>query len=82
MPKKSNVFINESDQRIFFSLNILIFKQIFNTYIMYALKILLNQYLRLIITSFGVAPCLILMLFLLSIYHGVMKPAVHYIVIR
>jgi putative ABC transport system permease protein len=46
---------------------------------MYALKTLSRQYLRFIITSFGIALCLILMLFLLAIYHGVADASVRYV---
>lgn len=46
---------------------------------MYALKSLLNQYLRFIITAFGISLCLILMLFLLAIYHGVSDASVRYV---
>ena len=37
---------------------------------MYAIKTLVNQYLRFIITVFGIALCVVLMLFLLAIYRG------------
>ena len=46
---------------------------------MYAIKTLLNQYLRFIITVFGIALCVILMLFILSIYKGSADGAVQYI---
>ncbi len=46
---------------------------------MYALKTLLNQYLRFIITAFGIALCVILMLFLLAVYRGAADGAVQYI---
>jgi putative ABC transport system permease protein len=46
---------------------------------MYAIKILLNQYLRFIITVFGIALCVILMLFILSVYKGSADGAVQYI---
>ena len=46
---------------------------------MYAVKTLLNQYLRFIITVFGIALCVILMLFILSIYKGSADGAVQYI---
>jgi putative ABC transport system permease protein len=46
---------------------------------MYALKTLSNQYLRFIITAIGVSLCLILMLFLLAIYHGVSDASVRYV---
>src|SRR5215831_2162179 len=46
---------------------------------MYALKILLNQYLRFFITAFGIALCLLLMLFLLAIYDGVSDASVRYV---
>ena len=46
---------------------------------MYALKTLLNQYLRFIITAFGIALCVILMLFLLAVYKGAADGAVQYI---
>jgi putative ABC transport system permease protein len=46
---------------------------------MYAFKTLSKQYLRFIITSFGVSLCLLLMLFLLAIYHGVSDASVRYV---
>ena len=46
---------------------------------MYALKTLAKQYLRFIITAFGVALCLVLMLFLLAIYYGVSDASVRYV---
>jgi putative ABC transport system permease protein len=46
---------------------------------MYAIKTLAKQYLRFIITAFGVALCLILMLFLLAIYYGVSDASVRYV---
>ncbi|HYV90297.1 MAG TPA: FtsX-like permease family protein [Chitinophagales bacterium] len=46
---------------------------------MYALKTLLNQYLRFIITAFGVSLCLLMMFFLFAIYHGVSEGTVRYI---
>lgn len=46
---------------------------------MYAFKSLSKQYLRFIITSFGVALCLLLMLFLLAIYRGVSDASVRYV---
>jgi putative ABC transport system permease protein len=46
---------------------------------MYAFKTLANQYLRFIITAFGISLCLILMLFLLAIYHGVSDASVRYV---
>jgi putative ABC transport system permease protein len=46
---------------------------------MYAIKTLAKQYLRFIITTFGIALCLILMLFLLAIYHGVSDASVRYV---
>jgi putative ABC transport system permease protein len=46
---------------------------------MYALKILAKQYLRFTITIFGVALCLMLMLFLLAIYYGVSDASVRYV---
>ena len=46
---------------------------------MYVLKTLMNQYLRSIITVFGIALCVILMLFLLSIYKGSADGSVEYI---
>jgi putative ABC transport system permease protein len=46
---------------------------------MYALKSLLKQFGRFIITSFGIALCVILMLFLLAIYKGVADGSVRYI---
>jgi Na+-transporting methylmalonyl-CoA/oxaloacetate decarboxylase gamma subunit len=48
-------------------------------YLMYALKILAKQYLRFTITIFGVALCLMLMLFLLAIYYGVSDASVRYV---
>jgi putative ABC transport system permease protein len=45
----------------------------------YALKTLAKQYLRFIITAFGVALCLMLMLFLLAIYYGVSDASVRYV---
>jgi putative ABC transport system permease protein len=46
---------------------------------MYAFKTLLNQYLRFIITVFGIALCIILMLFLLAVYKGAADGAIQYI---
>jgi putative ABC transport system permease protein len=46
---------------------------------MYALKTLVKQYLRFSITALGIALCLILMLFLLAIYHGVSDSSVRYV---
>jgi len=46
---------------------------------MYALKTLLDQRLRFVLTVFGVALCVILMLFLLSIYKGVSDGSVEYV---
>ena len=46
---------------------------------MYALKTLLKQYRRFVITSFGIALCVVLMLFLLAIYKGVADGSVRYI---
>ncbi len=46
---------------------------------MYALKTLAIQYLRFIITAFGIALCLMLMLFLLAIYNGVSDASVRYV---
>ncbi len=46
---------------------------------MYALKTLLNQYVRFIVTSLGISLCLILMLFLLAIYSGVSDASVRYV---
>jgi putative ABC transport system permease protein len=46
---------------------------------MYAFKALAKQYLRFIITAFGVALCLVLMLFLLAIYYGVSDASVRYV---
>ncbi len=46
---------------------------------MYALKTLAKQYLRFIITAFGIALCLMLMLFLLAIYYGVSDASVRYV---
>ncbi len=46
---------------------------------MYALKILLSQKLRLILTVGGISLCVILMLFLLGIYRGVADGSVEYI---
>ncbi len=46
---------------------------------MYALKTLSKQYLRFIVTSVGVALCLLLMLFLLAIYYGVSDASVRYV---
>ena len=40
---------------------------------------LLNQYVRFIITAFGISLCLILMLFFLAIYHGVSDSSVRYV---
>jgi len=48
-------------------------------HLMYALKILAKQYLRFTITIFGVALCLMLMLFLLAIYYGVSDASVRYV---
>ncbi len=47
--------------------------------IMFALKTLLAQHLRFILTVFGIALCVILMLFLLSIYKGVSVGSVEYV---
>ena len=46
---------------------------------MYAIKTLAKQYLRFIITAFGIALCLLLMLFLLAIYYGVSDASVRYV---
>jgi putative ABC transport system permease protein len=46
---------------------------------MYALKTLLNQSGRFIITSLGIALCIILMLFLLAIFKGVADGAMRYL---
>jgi putative ABC transport system permease protein len=46
---------------------------------MYAFKSLAKQYLRFIITSVGIALCLMLMLFLLAIYYGVSDASVRYV---
>ena len=46
---------------------------------MYAFKTLINQRGRFIITSFGIALCIILMLFLLSIFRGVATGCMRYI---
>jgi putative ABC transport system permease protein len=46
---------------------------------MYALKILINQKLRLFLTVGGISLCVILMLFLLGIYRGVADGSVEYI---
>jgi putative ABC transport system permease protein len=46
---------------------------------MYVLKTILNQYLRSVITIFGIALCVVLMLFLLSIYKGSADGSVQYI---
>jgi putative ABC transport system permease protein len=46
---------------------------------MYALKTLSKQYLRFLITAFGVALCLMLMMFLFAIYHGVSDASVRYV---
>jgi len=46
---------------------------------MYALKTLLKQYGRFIMTSLGIALCVVLMLFLLAIYKGVADGSVRYI---
>jgi ABC-type antimicrobial peptide transport system permease subunit len=46
---------------------------------MYVLKTLLNQYLRSTITVFGIALCVVLMLFLLSIYKGSADGSVQYV---
>ncbi len=47
--------------------------------IMFALKTLLEQHLRFILTVFGIALCVMLMLFLLSVYKGVSVGSVEYI---
>lgn len=62
-----------------FRLIIHTFELIFNSSNLYALKTLLNQYLRFIITSLGISLCLILMLFLLAIYNGVSDASVRYV---
>jgi putative ABC transport system permease protein len=46
---------------------------------MYALKTLFNQFLRFIITVFGVSLCIMLMLFILAIHHGVSDASVRYV---
>ncbi len=46
---------------------------------MYTLKTLLDQRLRLILTICGVALCVMLMLFLLSVYRGVEQGSVEYV---
>jgi ABC-type antimicrobial peptide transport system permease subunit len=46
---------------------------------MYVLKTLFNQYLRSAITIFGIALCVVLMLFLLSIYKGSADGSVQYV---
>jgi len=46
---------------------------------MYAIKALFNQFSRFILTAFGISLCLILMLFLLSLYHGVSDSSVRYV---
>jgi putative ABC transport system permease protein len=46
---------------------------------MYAFKTLAKQYVRFIITAFGIALCLMLMLFLLAIYYGVSDASVRYV---
>jgi ABC-type antimicrobial peptide transport system permease subunit len=46
---------------------------------MYVFKTLLNQYLRSSITVFGIALCVILMLFLLAIYKGAADGSVQYV---
>lgn len=46
---------------------------------MYVLKTLLNQYLRSTITVFGIVLCVVLMLFLLSIYKGSADGSVQYV---
>lgn len=46
---------------------------------MYALKTLAKQYVRFIVTAFGIALCLMLMLFLLAIYYGVSDASVRYV---
>ncbi len=46
---------------------------------MYALKILISQKLRLLLTVGGISLCIILMLFLLGIYRGVADGSVEYI---
>ena len=46
---------------------------------MYAIKTLLDRPLRFILTVVGVALCVILMLFLLSVYQGVAEGSVEYI---
>jgi putative ABC transport system permease protein len=46
---------------------------------MYILKTLLNQYLRSTITIFGIALCVVLMLFLLAIYKGSADGSVQYV---
>ena len=59
--------------------NIHNFEYRLSIYLMYAFKILAKQYLRFIITAFGVALCLMLMLFLLAIYYGVSDASVRYV---
>jgi putative ABC transport system permease protein len=46
---------------------------------MYAVKTLFDQPFRYIITAFGIALCVVLMLFLLGIYNGVASGSVEYI---
>jgi putative ABC transport system permease protein len=46
---------------------------------MYAFKTLFNQFGRFIITSFGIALCIILMLFLLAVFRGVANGSMRYI---
>jgi len=46
---------------------------------MYAIKALLKQFSRFLLTAFGIALCLILMLFMLSIYLGVSESSVRYV---
>jgi putative ABC transport system permease protein len=46
---------------------------------MYALKTLLNQFGRFVITSLGIALCIILMLFLLAVFRGVANGSMRYI---
>ncbi len=46
---------------------------------MYSFRILISQPLRLVLTIIGIALCIILMLFLLSAYHGVADGSVEYI---
>jgi putative ABC transport system permease protein len=46
---------------------------------MYSLRTLSRQYVRFTVTAFGIALCLILMLFLLAIYYGVSDASVRYV---